>query len=139
MLDTTNNGLDTTLNSAYNEVAFNKILPIMKENLSTKYTPFTYKYITLNEKPPITKQNLHIFFFIIGRVECIILDPKEMLGITDLRSLGYYKIKQGTLQQNLSKYYRFERVDTLCEEFNKYATERETARRIKRKIPMTRS
>ena len=43
-----------------------------------------------------------------------------MLGILDLRSLGYYKIKQGTLQQNLSKYYRFEKADTLCEHFNKF-------------------
>ena len=34
----------------------------MKENLCTKYTPFTYKYIALNEKPSITKQNLCIFF-----------------------------------------------------------------------------
>ena len=55
----------------YNEVAFNEKLPIMKENFSTKYTPFTYKYIALNEKPHITKQNLCIFFFITGRVECI--------------------------------------------------------------------
>ena len=52
-----------TLNSAYNEVTFNKKSAIMKENLCTKYTPFTYKYITLNEKPPIMRQNLHIFFF----------------------------------------------------------------------------
>ena len=51
-----------TLNSAYNKVAFNKKSAITKENLCTKYTPFTYKYITLNEKPPIMKQNLHIFF-----------------------------------------------------------------------------
>ena len=51
-----------TLNSAYNEVTFNKKLAIMKENLRTKYTPFTYMYIVLNENPPITKQNLHIFF-----------------------------------------------------------------------------
>ena len=29
-----------------------------------------------------------------------------MLGILDLRSIGYYKIKQGILQQNLCKYYR---------------------------------
>ena len=43
-----------------------------------------------------------------------------MLGIVDLRSLGYYKIKQGILQQNLSKYYRFERADMLCEYFNKF-------------------
>ena len=43
-----------------------------------------------------------------------------MIGIVDLRSLGYYKIRQGILQQNLSKYYRFERADTLCEYFNKF-------------------
>ena len=34
----------------------------------------------------------------------MILNPKEMIGIVDIRSLGYYKIKQGILQQNLSKY-----------------------------------
>ena len=45
--------------------------------------------------------------------ETIIFKPEEMLGIVDLRSLGYYKIKQGILQQNLSKYYRFERPDKL--------------------------
>ena len=61
----------STLNSAYNEVAFNEKSAITKENLCTKYTPFTYKYIALNEKPPITKRNLCIFFFIIGGVECI--------------------------------------------------------------------
>ena len=51
-----------TLNSAYNEVAFNKKLAITKENLHTKYTPFTYNDITLNEKPHITKQILCISF-----------------------------------------------------------------------------
>ena len=42
-----------------------------------------------------------------------------MLGILDLRSMGYYKIKQGILQQNLSKYYSFKSADTLCEQFNR--------------------
>ena len=50
--------------------------------------------------------------------DTIIFKPEEMLGIVDFRSLGYYKIKQGILQQNISKYYRFERTDTLCEHFN---------------------
>ena len=45
-----------------------------------------------------------------------------MLGILDLKSLGYYKIKQGILQQNLSRYYKFESADTLCEQFNKFIT-----------------
>ena len=41
-----------------------------------------------------------------------------MLGILDLRSLGYYKIKQGVLQQNFSRCYHFESAEKLCEEFN---------------------
>ena len=54
-----------TLNSTYNKVTFNEKLPIMKENLCTKYTPFTYKYFVLNKKLPIMKQNLCIFFFLL--------------------------------------------------------------------------
>ena len=38
----------------------------------------------------------------------MIFRPEEIIGIIDLRSLGYYKIKQGIPQQNLSRYYRFE-------------------------------
>ena len=34
--------------------------------------------------------------------------------------MGYYKIKQGILQQNLSKYYKFEEAGKLCEYFNKF-------------------
>ena len=40
--------------------------------------------------------------------EILILNPKEALGILDLRSLGYYKMKQRWLQQNLGRYYEFE-------------------------------
>ena len=54
----------STLNSTYNEVIFNKKSAIMKENVCTKYTTYTYKYVALNEKLPITKQNLHIFFLL---------------------------------------------------------------------------
>ena len=39
--------------------------------------------------------------------ETVILDKKMSIGILDLRSLGYYKIKEGVLQQNLNKYYQF--------------------------------
>ena len=41
-----------------------------------------------------------------------------MLGILDLKSFGYYKIKQGVLQKNLSKCYHFESAEKLCEEFS---------------------
>ena len=36
-----------------------------------------------------------------------------------MRSLGYYKVKQGVLQQNLNKYYHFEEANGVCEAFNK--------------------
>ena len=45
---------------------------------------------------------------------------EEMIGIIDLRLLGHYKIKQGILQQNLSRYSRFEKAEKLCEYFNKF-------------------
>ena len=50
--------------------------------------------------------------------EILILNPKEALGILDLRSLGYYKIRQGILQQNLSKYYEFKSAEKLCDQYN---------------------
>ena len=37
--------------------------------------------------------------------ETLILNPREALGILDLRSLGYYIIKQGVVQLKLSNYY----------------------------------
>ena len=43
-----------------------------------------------------------------------------MVGILDLRSLGYYKIGQSFLKQNLSNYYHFESADVWCEKFNKF-------------------
>ena len=52
--------------------------------------------------------------------DTLILGPEEMIGIIDMRSLGYYKIKQGILQQNLSRYYRFEMAAKLREYFNKF-------------------
>ena len=53
----------------------------------------------------------------------VIFEPKQMLGILDLTSLGYYKIRQGLLQQNLSKCYHFESAERLCEEFNTLVNE----------------
>ena len=49
----------------------------------------------------------------------VTFDPKEMLGVVDLRSLGYYKIKQGVLQQNLSCMYHFASANTVCDQFNR--------------------
>ena len=52
--------------------------------------------------------------------DSMIFKPEKMIGIIDLRSLGYYKIKQGILQQNFSRCYRFEKAEKLCEYFNKF-------------------
>ena len=68
----------------------------------------------------------------------MIFDVKEMLGILDLRSMGYCKIKQGILQQNLRKYYRFESVHTLYEQFNRFINTLKKERRKDRKISMVR-
>ena len=46
-------------------------------------------------------------------------EPKEMFGIVDLRTLDYYKIKQGVLKQNLSCMYHFESANTICDQFNR--------------------
>ena len=56
--------------------------------------------------------------------ETIIFDKKMSIGILDLRSLGYYKIKQGVLQQNLDKYYQFEEADKICADFNRIIEEK---------------
>ena len=53
-------------------------------------------------------QNLSVLDMTNGSSEILILNLKEALRILDLRLLGYYKIKQGVLQQNLGKYYEFE-------------------------------
>ena len=65
--------------------------------------------------------------------ETMIFRPEEMLSIVDLRSLGYYKIKQGILQQKLSKYYRFERAEKLCKYLNNFVNTLKKER--KKKLP----
>ena len=57
--------------------------------------------------------NAAIIDMVNNNTETMIFRPEEMLGIVDLRLLGNYKIKQGILHQNLSKYYRFERAEKL--------------------------
>ena len=63
-------------------------------------------------------------------LDTIIFDPKEVLEIIDLRSLGYYKVKQGILQLNLRKYYRFKKKDILCEQFKKFINTLKKERKV---------
>ena len=54
-----------------------------------------------------------------GTQEKVTFNPTDMVGIADLRYLGYYKVKQGVLQHNLNKLYHFESADTVCNQFNR--------------------
>ena len=65
------------------------------------------------------KRNRAIFKVTNSTHEMVTIDPNKMLGIVDMRSLGYYKIKQGVLQQNLSCMYHFESVNKVCYQFNR--------------------
>ena len=40
--------------------------------------------------------------------ETVTFDRKDMIGVLDIRSLGYYKVKQEVLQKHLGKNYHFE-------------------------------
>ena len=49
----------------------------------------------------------------------VTFDLSDMVDIVDLRSLGYYKVKQGVLQQNMSKLYHIELANAVCDQFNR--------------------
>ena len=53
-----------------------------------------------------------------SKEENVTFNPDHVVGVVDLRSLGYYKIKQGVLQQNLS-HYHLESAENVCHQYNK--------------------
>ena len=53
-----------------------------------------------------------------SNLDTLILNLEQALGILDLRSLGYYKIKQGVIQQKLSRFHNFELAEEVCMQFN---------------------
>ena len=44
----------------------------------------------------------------------------KMMGILDLRSLGFYKIKQEVLQEHLGRLYHFKLADDVCDQYNRF-------------------
>ena len=44
----------------------------------------------------------------------------ELIGIVDLRSLGFYKIKQEVLQEHLGRHYNFEIADGVYNQYNRF-------------------
>ena len=43
-----------------------------------------------------------------------------MIRILDIRTLGYYKVKQDILQKHLGKHYHFELAEDVCTQFNRF-------------------
>ena len=52
-------------------------------------------------------------------MKLLLMAKANMMGIVDLRSLGFYKIKQEVLQEHLSRHYHFELADDVCDQYNR--------------------
>ena len=94
--------------------------PFIEEILGMAIT----KMLDTKEQKTLTMKlkfirNRAIFKVTNSMHETVTFDLKRMLSIVDLRSLGYYKIKQGVLQQNLSCMYHFEPASKVCDQFNR--------------------
>ena len=51
--------------------------------------------------------------------ETITFGRTDMMEVVDLRSLGFYKIKQEVLQEHLSRHYHFELAADVCDQYNR--------------------
>ena len=51
--------------------------------------------------------------------ETVTFGQTEMIGIVDLRSLGFYKIEQDVLQEHLGKHYYFKLADDIFNQYNR--------------------
>ena len=52
--------------------------------------------------------------------ESVTFGKTKMMGIVDLRSLGFYKIKQEVLQEHLGRHYHFKLADDVCDQYNRF-------------------
>ena len=52
--------------------------------------------------------------------ETVTFGRTEMMGIIDLRSLGFYNINQEVLQEHLGRHYHFELADNVCDQYNRF-------------------
>ena len=48
------------------------------------------------------------------------MEEQKWWEIVDLRSLGFYKIKQEVLQEHLGRHYHFELADNVCNQYNRF-------------------
>ena len=52
--------------------------------------------------------------------ESVTFDRTKMMGIIDLRSLGFYKIKQEVHQEHLGRHYHFKLADDVCDQYSRF-------------------
>ena len=52
--------------------------------------------------------------------DVVMFDRQDMIGILDIRSLGYYKVKQYVLQKHLGELYHFELAENVYDQFNRF-------------------
>ena len=52
--------------------------------------------------------------------ETIVFGRTGMMGVVDLRLLGFYKIKHEVLQEHLGRHYHFELADNVCDQYNRF-------------------
>ena len=68
--------------------------------------------------------------------ETITFGRTDIMGVVDLRSLGFYKKKQGVLQEHLSRHYHFELADNVCDQYNRLVNPmRKEEEKSERKFP----
>ena len=65
-------------------------------------------------------QNKAVFKITNKTHETVTFGRTEMIGILDLRSLGFYKIKQEVLQEHLGRHYHFKLADNVCDKYNRF-------------------
>ena len=65
-------------------------------------------------------RNKAVLKIINKRHETVTFGQTEMIGVIDLRSLGFYKIKQDILQEHLGKHYHFKLADDICNQYNRF-------------------
>ena len=64
-------------------------------------------------------RNKAVFKITNNTHETVTFRQTEMIGVVDLRSLGFYKIKQ-ILQEHLGKHYHFELADDIYNHYNRF-------------------
>ena len=97
--------VDTPLVQELSGIAMVKILDIKEQTTNMIKLKFIWNNAVLK-----IKNKTH---------ETITFGKTDMMGVVDLRLLGFYKIKQEVLQEHLSRHYHFELADDVCDQYNR--------------------